>query len=66
MQVVSGHHDQAALVIYLDPDSFAILPPRDPAQWPKFVRMLRELRDGADELARFLDPTIGKHVKEVE
>ncbi|UMP04137.1 hypothetical protein [Amycolatopsis sp. EV170708-02-1] len=43
-----------ALVIYLDPDSLAILPPADPAMWPEFIRLLREVRDGADELAVFL------------
>jgi hypothetical protein len=46
-----------ALVIYLDPDSLAILPPSDPAEWPEFIRLLRQVRDSADELAVFL----GKH-----
>lgn len=66
MQVISGIHDQAALVIYLDPDSLAIVPPRDPVEWPGFVRMLRELRDGADQLVRFLNPTIMRCPGEVE
>ncbi|MGW4130857.1 hypothetical protein [Amycolatopsis japonica] len=44
-----------ALVIYLDPDSLAILPPSDPAAWPEFIRLLRQIRDSADELAVFLD-----------
>lgn len=57
MHMVSGANDQVALLIYLDPDSLAIMPPRDPAQWAGFVRMLRELRDGADEMADFLEPT---------
>ncbi|MFE5563371.1 hypothetical protein ACFQ68_00160 [Amycolatopsis japonica] len=43
-----------ALVIYLDPDSLAILPPADPAARPEFIRLLREIRDSADELAVFL------------
>lgn len=63
MQVISGARDQAGLVIYLDPDSLALLPPRDPAQWPEFVRLLREMRDGADELARFLEPTVTRGVR---
>ncbi len=44
-----------ALVIYLDPDSLAIMPPSDPAEWPEFIRLLRQIRDGSDELAVFLD-----------
>lgn len=44
-----------ALVIYLDPDSLAILPPADPAEWPEFIRLLRQIRDASDELAAFLD-----------
>ncbi|OZM73629.1 hypothetical protein CFN78_08870 [Amycolatopsis antarctica] len=47
--------DQAALVIDLDPDGMAILPPRSPAEWPGFVRLLREIGAGATELADFLD-----------
>lgn len=48
-----------ALVIYLDPDSLAIIPPSDPAEWPEFIRLLRQIRDGSDELAVFL----GNHAK---
>ncbi|ASR34375.1 hypothetical protein BAY61_04490 [Prauserella marina] len=64
MQMVSGAHDQVALVIYLDPDSLAILAPRDPVRWTGFVRMLRELRDGADEMANFLEPTAKRYAEE--
>ncbi|TCP57279.1 hypothetical protein EV191_1011233 [Tamaricihabitans halophyticus] len=55
MRVLGMASDSAGLVIYLHPDSLAITPPADPAQWPAFVRLMREIRDGADELARFMD-----------
>ncbi|MFJ8910841.1 hypothetical protein [Amycolatopsis sp. NPDC102389] len=42
-----------ALVIYLDSDSLAILPPSDPDECPEFIRLLRQIRDSADELAVF-------------
>jgi hypothetical protein len=29
--------------------------PGGPATWPEFVRFLRQLRDGADELAEYFD-----------
>ncbi len=58
-QAVAGMQGNAsanpALVIYLDPDSLAIPPPSDPAAWPEFIRLLRQIRDSADELAVFLD-----------
>lgn len=47
--------DLATLVIYLDPDSLALMPPADPRKWPKFVGMLHQLRDGAQDLANFLE-----------
>jgi hypothetical protein len=31
------------------------MPPADPALWPKFAEFLRQLRDGADQLAATLD-----------
>jgi hypothetical protein len=31
------------------------MPPSDPAEWPEFIRLLRQIRDGSDELAVFLD-----------
>ncbi len=60
-QAVAGMHTvglgihQVGLVVYLDPDSLAILPPPNPDHWPAFVRLLRQLSDGALELADFLD-----------
>ncbi|UJW32334.1 hypothetical protein L3Q67_00660 [Saccharothrix sp. AJ9571] len=57
MQQIGSARELAALVIYLDPDSLAIMPPPDPSQWPRFVSLLRQLRDGADELANHLDRT---------
>ncbi|TCP57492.1 hypothetical protein EV191_1011449 [Tamaricihabitans halophyticus] len=55
MRVLGMASNSAGLVIYLHPDSLAIAPPADPARWPEFVRLMREIRDGADELARFID-----------
>jgi hypothetical protein len=55
MQVMGMHTDQTALVMYLDKDSLAIMAPGGPATWPEFVRFLRELRDGAEEMAEFFD-----------
>lgn len=55
MQMVDRVIDRAVLVIYLDPDSLAIMPPRDSADWPSFARLLREISAGAVELAEFLD-----------
>ncbi|RJQ84353.1 hypothetical protein [Amycolatopsis panacis] len=43
------------LVLYLDKDSLAITPPTDPTQWRAFAAFLRQLRDGADQLAAVLD-----------
>ena len=54
MQVVGIHHNQPALVMYLDQDSIAITTPGGPATWPEFVRFLRELRDAADEMVKVL------------
>jgi hypothetical protein len=50
----SNQPEEVALVIYLDPDSLALMPPADPAEWPSFVRLLHEIRDGAFELAAVL------------
>ncbi|WP_158888642.1 hypothetical protein [Amycolatopsis anabasis] len=47
--------DLAAPVIYLDPDSLALLPPGDPAKWPEFIGLLHQIRAGAAELAEFLE-----------
>ncbi|MBN6036035.1 hypothetical protein [Amycolatopsis sp. 195334CR] len=54
MQQLGSAQELAALVIYLDPDSLAIMPPTDPAEWPRFIGLLRQLRDGAAELADHL------------
>jgi len=58
-EAAAGMHqvgsDMATLVIYLDPDSLALMPPADPAKWPAFVGLLRQLRDGAQEVADFLE-----------
>ncbi|MFI6030209.1 hypothetical protein [Amycolatopsis magusensis] len=57
MQQLGSARELAALVIYLDPDSLAIMPPTDPADWPRFIGLLHQLRDGAAELADHLDRT---------
>lgn len=49
---------QPALVIYLDPDSLAIMPPRDQDDWPDFIRLMHELRDGATDVADHLSRAI--------
>jgi hypothetical protein len=49
---------QPALVIYLDPDSLAIMPPRDEEDWPDFIRLMHELRDSATSVADHLSRTI--------
>lgn len=49
---------QPALVIYLDPDSLAIMPPRDEQDWPAFIRLMHELRDGASSMADHLSREI--------
>ncbi|WP_370946487.1 hypothetical protein AB5J62_02690 [Amycolatopsis sp. cg5] len=58
-EAAAGMHqvgpDMATLVIYLDPDSLALMPPADPAKWPAFVGLLRQLRDGAQAVADFLE-----------
>ena len=55
MQNVGLHTDQPVLVMYLDQESLAIMAPRGRAAWPEFVRFLRQLRDGAEEMAEFFD-----------
>lgn len=55
----AGSENPPALVIYLDPDSLAILPPADPAKWPEFIRLLHEVRDGASDLAVHLARAAG-------
>ncbi|MDI5979605.1 hypothetical protein [Amycolatopsis magusensis] len=57
MQQLGSARELAALVIYLDPDSLAIMPPTDPREWPRFTELLRQIRDGAAELADHLDRT---------
>ena len=59
-EAVAGMHQLGStplpgLVLYLAPDSLAITPPADPARWPRFVEFLRQLRDGAEQLAASLD-----------
>lgn len=49
---------QPALVIYLDPDSLAIMPPRDRRDWPGFIRLMHELRDSAMDVADHLSRKI--------
>jgi hypothetical protein len=63
MQVVGVHHDQPALVMYLDRESLVITAPGDPVTWPDFVRFLRQLRDGAEEMAAFFDTQAGRAVE---
>ncbi|GLY67270.1 hypothetical protein [Amycolatopsis taiwanensis] len=63
-EAVAGMHlhdttSQPALVIYLDPDSLAIMPPRDQDDWPDFIRLMHELRDGAIDVADHLSRAIG-------
>jgi len=53
----AGSGNPPALVIYLDPDSLAILPPADRAKWPEFIRLLNEVCEGAAELALHLAGT---------
>jgi hypothetical protein len=55
MQNVGLHTDQPVLVMYLDQESLAIMALRGRAMWPEFVRFLRQLRDGAEEMAEFFD-----------
>lgn len=55
MRVLGRYTDQPALVIFFDPECLAIGVPGGPGTWPEFVRFLRQLRDGAEELAAFLD-----------
>ncbi|RBM20134.1 hypothetical protein DI005_14930 [Prauserella sp. PE36] len=55
MQFVGLIHHQAALVLSLDPDVLVLVPPRDPSDWPRFARLLREIRDSAEELRAFLE-----------
>ncbi|MFF0149531.1 hypothetical protein ATK36_3559 [Amycolatopsis sulphurea] len=52
---LSGQSTVPGLVLYLDKDSLAIIPPTDPGQWPVFAAFLRQVRDGADQLATVLD-----------
>lgn len=51
---MNGSSSQPALVIYLDPDSLAIMPPRDQDEWPAFIRLMQELCDGATNVADHL------------
>jgi hypothetical protein len=55
MRILGRHTDQPALVIFFDPGCLAITVPGGPTTWPEFVRFLRQPRDGADEMASFLD-----------
>jgi hypothetical protein len=54
---VSGPETLPGLVLYLD---MAITPPADPTQWRAFAMFLRQLRDGADQLAAVLDAQAGQ------
>lgn len=56
----SGPETLPGLVLYLDKDSLAITPPTDPTQWRAFATFLRQLRDGADQLAAVLDAQAGQ------
>lgn len=47
--------DRAGLVLYLHPDAFAIQSPCVPSEVPAFLRLLREIRTGVDELSAFLE-----------
>ncbi|QFU94277.1 hypothetical protein [Amycolatopsis sp. YIM 10] len=57
MHQLGSARELAALVIYLDPDSLVIMPPADPAEWPRFISLLHQIRDGVAELADHLDRT---------
>ncbi|WP_326836007.1 hypothetical protein VSH64_13970 [Amycolatopsis rhabdoformis] len=63
-EAVAGVHQSGSaippgLVVYLDPDSLAITPPADPALWPRFAEFLRQLRDGAEQLAAVVEARAG-------
>ncbi len=55
MQFVGMVHHEPALVVTQGTDRLLLVPPRDRADWPQFARLLREIRDSADELRAFLD-----------
>jgi hypothetical protein len=56
VQLLGRIQHQPAVVLYLDPDRVVIGPPRSPAEWPEFLRFLRDVRDAVDNLADHLDP----------
>jgi hypothetical protein len=58
MQFVGMVHHEPALVINQGADRLILVPPRDRDDWPQFIRLLREIRDSADEMCAFLDFTI--------
>lgn len=55
MRKVGGRGNQAALVLTLDPGSVVMSAPSGPTAWPGFVRFLRQLRDGVDEMIKEYD-----------
>ncbi|GAB3480805.1 hypothetical protein FB471_3455 [Amycolatopsis cihanbeyliensis] len=55
MHINGSRMPPVGLVVYLDPDSLAILPPTDPMEWPGFVRLLHQLSDGCQDMAAFLE-----------
>jgi hypothetical protein len=56
VQILGLIQQQPAVVLYLDPDRVVIGPPQSPAEWPEFLRFLRDVRDAVDTLADHLDP----------
>jgi hypothetical protein len=62
---LNGNASEPALVIYLDPDSLAIMAPRNPREWPDFIRLMNELRDGATEVAEHLSRAIAATAEEL-
>lgn len=55
MKVFGMGSDRAGLVMYLHPDALAIQPPPNPRDLPEFLRLLREISTGAQELITFLE-----------
>jgi hypothetical protein len=56
VQILGRIQHQPAVVLYLDPDRVVIGPPQSPAEWPEFLRFLRDVRDAVDNMADHLDP----------
>jgi hypothetical protein len=55
VQNLGANFSRAALVMYLDRESLAIMAPGAPVEWPEFVRFLRQLRVATEEMIEFFD-----------